>query len=98
MNLTAHHHSDAQSIASIGPSLGGVVIDLASQSLGEIAAYVQALKDHDWHFDYTDDHSVYQRGHNSLARITRMQKLIDADGTLWNAHCPEAYRLHVVEV
>ena len=36
---TSHHRHDAQSIASIGPSLGGV------ESLGEIAQYVQALKD-----------------------------------------------------
>ena len=73
-------------------------IDLASPSLGEIAQYVQALKDHDWSFDYTDDNAVYQRGFNSLAKIKRLQKLIDPDGTLWNTVAPEAYRLHVLEV
>ncbi len=65
--------------------------------LGEIAQYVQALKDHDWEFSYTDDHSVYQRGHNSLAKIKRLQKQIDPDATLWNVTAPPAYRLHVLE-
>jgi hypothetical protein len=66
--------------------------------LGEIAQYVQALKDHDWSHDYSDEHAVWIRGRNSLARITRMQKLVDPDAVLWNVTAPPAYRLHVVEV
>jgi hypothetical protein len=94
MTATSQHRADAELIASIGPHLRVVP---ASPSLGDIAAYVQALKDHDWEFSYTDDHSVYQRGHNSLAKIKRLQKLVDPDGTLWNTVAPDAYRLLVVE-
>lgn len=67
-------------------------------ALGEIAVYVQALKDHDWEYQFSDDHSVYQRGFNAYSNLKRMQRALDADATLWNAHCPPAYRLHVVEV
>ncbi len=70
---------------------------VSADQLGEIAAYVQALKDHDWAHEYSDEHAVWIRGRNSLARITRMQKLYDPDAALWNVTAPEAYRLHVVE-
>ncbi len=43
---TAHHHSDAQSIASIGPSLGGVVIDLASHEETQARLARMAVAEH----------------------------------------------------
>jgi hypothetical protein len=95
MTATSQHRADAELIASIGPHLRVVP---ASPSLGDIAAYVQALKDHDWEYQFTEDPSVYQRGFNSYSNLKRMQKRIDAEGVLWNVHCPEAYRLLVVEV
>jgi hypothetical protein len=69
----------------------------ASPSLGDIAAYVQALKDHDWEYQFSDEHAVYQRGFNGYSNLKRVQKRIDAEGTLWNTVAPEAYRLLVVE-
>jgi hypothetical protein len=63
--------------------------------LGEVAAYVQALKDHDWSFEYSDDHAVHQRGWNARENLKTLRKKLDPDGTLWNAHCPTDYRVNV---
>lgn len=72
-----------------------IPLEPAGPDLAAIAAYEQALKDHDWDFEFSDDHSVYQRGHNALARLRRQQRELDADGVLWNVHCPVEHRLVV---
>lgn len=64
-------------------------------ALGAIAEYVQALKDHDWSFEFSDDHAAYIRGTNSLARLRRMQRELDSEYVLWDAHAPAAYRVRL---
>jgi hypothetical protein len=51
--------------------------------------YRQALAEFDWHFEFSDDHTVWGNGSNSLARLHRMQKKIDPDGRIWNEHRPD---------
>jgi len=54
------------------------------------------LKTHDWTFDFSDDHSVWQRG---LAERERLRSLALALGevdservaNLWNALCPDGF-------
>lgn len=36
--------------------------------------YVEMLDHHDWHYDYSDDHSVWRRGNDAYKRITDMAK------------------------
>jgi len=56
----------------------------------------QLLKSHDWFFDFSDDHSVWQRG---LAERERLRSIAltlgehDAErvSNLWNALCPEGF-------
>lgn len=37
-------------------------------------AFVNQLKNHDWHFEYSDDHSVWRRGRANLEAIRAKAK------------------------
>lgn len=55
--------------------------------------YIAELKAHDWSYEYSDDHTVWQRGHNAHSRLTRTQREIDPDFRIWNEHAPTLYRV-----
>lgn len=57
--------------------------------------YCQALQLHDWSFEYSDDHSVWQRGRASLGALQEMQPKVDPDFTVWNKFAPTDYRRQV---
>lgn len=57
------------------------------------AAYVSLLQRHDWSFEFSDDHAVYQRGSNALSTLRMLRRELDADGSIWNAHAPEGHKL-----
>jgi hypothetical protein len=57
--------------------------------------YCAALHMHDWSFEYSDDHSVWQRGRMSLGALQEMQSKVDPDFTIWNKFAPEGYRRKV---
>jgi hypothetical protein len=54
--------------------------------------YIVALQAHDWSFEHSDEHAVWQRGFNERSRLTRMQRELDPLFALWNTHAPEGYR------
>lgn len=64
----------------------------------QVAAYEKALQDHDWQHEFSDDHSVYQRGHNALSTLRMLRRELDPSGDLWNKHAPAGHRLQVDEV
>lgn len=51
--------------------------------------YIKRLKLHDWWFDYSEDHSVYTKGHEARNELILLQQDIDTDFQIWNQHCPE---------
>ena len=55
-------------------------------------AYVHALTRHDWHYEYSDDHAAWLRGNAERAALQQIQRQLDPDYTVWNAHAPEQYR------
>lgn len=56
-------------------------------SAARIAAYVEALRDHDWSFEYSDDGAVWRRGRAELLHLRAEQAALDADFAIWNRHC-----------
>lgn len=48
-----------------------------------LAAYRHALASFDFQYAFSDDHSVWQRGTNALARLHRMQLALDPTGEIW---------------
>lgn len=59
----------------------------------EVAEYREKLKKHDWAFEYSDDHSVWQRGRQSLGELQQMQKRLDPDCKVWNSLAPSDYQV-----
>lgn len=66
-----------------------------------LTEYHKALAAFDWQFEFSDEHAVWARGVNSLARLHRMQRELDPTGEIWNsypgAHFHGAPRPMVVE-
>lgn len=55
--------------------------------------YVRDLRRMDWTFEFSDDHSVYLRGQQELARLRKTQREFDPSGTLWNQYAPATYKV-----
>ena len=83
-DLPSAHSATAAAIGSAFP--------VADGELAAVAAYVQALKDHNWEFEHSDVHAAWVRGHNSLNRLRKQQRELDPHFVLWNIHCPESHR------
>ena len=62
-----------------------------------LKAYQEALRGHDWAFEYSDDSRVWNRGRASLEALREAQRLIDPDGMIWNQYAPEGYRFSLAE-
>ena len=50
--------------------------------------YIAKLKAHDWTYDYSDDHRVWQRGSQERDEIRRLAKIIDPDLKIYNKFNP----------
>lgn len=55
--------------------------------------YINALKRHDWHFEYSDHRATYERGRNERVALRQAQRELDPLGTLWNEYAPADYRI-----
>ena len=61
-----------------------------------LASFEAKMKAHDWFYQYSDDHSVYQRGEAQLDELLGMRRALERDGlgaeanALWAAHSRSA--------
>lgn len=53
-------------------------------------AYIRLLQQHDWAYQFSDDHSVWSRGKESARQIQLLRREIDADGVLYAQYAPKA--------
>lgn len=53
--------------------------------------YIAALKAHDWHYEWSDDHRYWKRGSEQRRALETAQPSVDPDLSLWNTHCPAQY-------
>lgn len=58
----------------------------------QLQAYRDALRSHDWSFEYSDDHSVWQRGRVALGEIQHLQQQLDPEFKTWNEYAPSDYQ------
>ena len=58
-----------------------------------LANYIKTLEKFDWWTDYSDDHSVYERGREAYAELQKVRKLIDVDYQVWNSIVPKDFRV-----
>src|SRR5210317_67656 len=50
--------------------------------------YIAKLKAHDWTYQYSDDHSVWQRGSKEADEIRRLGDIVDPDRKLYKQYSP----------
>lgn len=55
--------------------------------------YIQKLKSHDWTYEYSDDHSVWQRGSSERSEIRRLSAILDPKREIWNKYDPFAKKV-----
>lgn len=58
----------------------------------QLTLYQQRLAAHDWSFEYSDDHSAWQRGRAKLQELQYLQPAVDPDFTIWNRYAPAEYQ------
>ena len=46
------------------------------------AEFASKIKSHDWYYGYSDDHSVWQRGHKAAANLRRAQQELSCPFTM----------------
>ena len=54
--------------------------------------YRTMLREHDWSFEYSDDHRVWRLGRLAQEQLEFLQRELDADFAIWNSIAPEGYR------
>jgi hypothetical protein len=50
--------------------------------------YIAKLKAHDWTYDYSDDHRVWQRGSKEADEIRQLGDIVDPDRKIYKKHSP----------
>lgn len=55
--------------------------------------YRKLLSAHDWEFEYSDDHSAWLSGSDSLKRLRSAQRTLDPLGTVWNEYAPRGHQI-----
>lgn len=58
-----------------------------------VEQYRQMLRNHDWTYEYSDDHRVWTAGRRAREALVAKQRAYDPDGVIWNEIAPEGYKL-----
>jgi uncharacterized protein YaeQ len=58
------------------------------------AEYEELLRRMDWHYSYSDDHSVYTRGYEAMTAARIWQKANDSSGLIWNQYAPKEFQVN----
>jgi len=61
------------------------VKDLGPKAMDD---YIAKLKSHDWTYQYSDDHRVWQRGQAESEAISSMMKILDPDMKIYKKYSP----------
>lgn len=57
-----------------------------------MAEYTARLTYHDWHYQYSDDHRVWEKGNNNYLLLLKLREQLDPDWQIWNSLAPEGYK------
>lgn len=71
-----------------GPILASIQAQPAQLRM---AAYVSALRRHDWQHEASEDHAAWLKGRESLAWLRDEARVIDPDFKVWNSIAPMGY-------
>jgi hypothetical protein len=73
------------------------IVNAAMQSPEALAQiernlYAQKLRQHDWHYEYSDDGHTYRKGRQEREELRRLQQRLDRDFSIWNEHCAPGFQ------
>ena len=57
-----------------------------------MSTYLKLLQYHDWYYDYSDDDSVWNRGHDERKAMNQFQEKHDPDSEIWNKYAPPMWQ------
>jgi hypothetical protein len=57
-----------------------------------INTYLNELKLHDWHYKYSDDHSVYMSGSKHRKELHALADIYDHNYQIWDSIAPDQYK------
>ena len=63
-----------------------------NNTIAGINTYLNELKLHDWHFKYSDDHSVYMSGSKHRSELHALAAIYDYDYQIWDSIAPDQYQ------
>lgn len=82
---------------AVNPHFAGILDAIRSAPAATLEArrraYVAQLQAHDWEHEFSDDQRAWRAGRDSLALLRALQKELDRDGAIWDAHAPERHRI-----
>ena len=58
----------------------------SNTKLAEEINYRMLLASHDKYYAYSDDGSVYRKGHAEYQALVKLQKVLDVDKSIWNEY------------
>lgn len=61
-------------------------------TIAGINNYLNELKQHDWHYKYSDDHSVYMSGSKHRKELHALADIYDHDYQIWDSISPDQYK------
>ena len=61
----------------------------------EMERYARLLKKHDWFYEYSDDHRVWQNGREERTVLNSLREQFDPQATLWNTFAPHECKINV---
>ena len=65
----------------------------APNPVDTLEAYKQMLREHDWLFEFSDDHRAWLVGRAQLRWLKSVQPTVDPQWVLWNAAAPVELRI-----
>jgi hypothetical protein len=60
--------------------------------LAYVKQYIQNLKNHDWSYNFSDDHQAYMSGSQSLGKLKEAQPMVDPNFEIWNTIAPDQFK------
>jgi len=89
-NVLSKVHSDDEGAKQAAKDKAEQDRQAKAKELGPnaMADYEKMLKSHDWTYDYSDDHRVWQRGNEQAKAIRRMADILDPDRKIYNKYSP----------
>lgn len=57
-----------------------------TQPINSKEQYEHYLKNFDWNYEWTDDHSVWKKWHRAMIYLMEARRLLDGDHLLWTQY------------